>query len=241
MAGGATVKAGGRQTVFSGGVTRGTVLRGGTEIVSAGGTASGTTLSTGGAEIVHGKASGGVINGGLIEVASGGTASGTVTFVSGGTLQLDTGAGFTGAIKGFAVPDRIDLRGIAFAAGSTKSFKEAAGNTSGTLTLTDGTHTVHLTLLGVYSSTNFKLAIDGKGGTLITDPSAASGAPRTTFNDIALAHLFFGAADARNPPSYLPGALGTNEQACAGETLLATGPPDAPGGGDHNPLLPAPR
>ncbi|MGC2412061.1 MAG: hypothetical protein WA459_05110, partial [Stellaceae bacterium] len=62
-----------------------------------------------------------------------------------------------------------------------------------------------------------------------------------TFNDIAPAHLFFGAAEAGNLSNHLPGAPATNLPACAGETLLATGPPGDPGGGDHNPLLPAPR
>ncbi|MGC2415831.1 MAG: hypothetical protein WA459_24430 [Stellaceae bacterium] len=242
---GATVKSGGSQTVLSGGVAHGTVLSGGTEIVSAGGRASGTTLSKGGTEIVHGKASGGTINGGLIEVASGGTASGTVTFISGGTLQLDAGAGFTGAIKGFTGPspvDRIDLRGIAFSSsGTMRKFVEAASNTSGTLTVTSGTHTVHLTLLGKYTTSNFKLATDGHGGTLVTDPPAAAAASRTTFNDIAPARPLAGAAIPTGLLSCVTGAIADNKHACAGQTLLETGPPGEPGGSGHNPLLGVPR
>jgi hypothetical protein len=55
------------------------------------------------------------------------------------------------------------------------SFKEAQGHLSGTLTVTDGTHTASLTLLGQYSAQNFTLASDGHGGTMITDPAVGSG------------------------------------------------------------------
>jgi autotransporter passenger strand-loop-strand repeat protein len=223
---------------LAGGVTRGTVLSGGSEVVSSGGTASGTIVASCGTETVRGRASGGTIKGGgVFEVASGGTASGTVGFVSGGTLQLDIGASFTGAIKGFAKPDRIDLRRIAFGAGTTRSFVEAASHTSGTLTVSDGAHTVHLKLLGIYTTSNFKLATDGHGGTLVTDPPAASGASGTTFADIAPAQPLAGAANSGNQLSYLTVSLATNQQAYAGQTLLAIGPP---GGGDHS-LLPTSR
>ncbi len=240
-ANGGAVASGGRQYLSAGGVASGvTVKAGGIQAIFAGGTARRTVLS-GGTETVHGKAIGGTIHGGLFEVASGGTASGFVSFVSGGTLQLDAGAGFTGVIKGFAVPDRIDLRGIAFGAGTTKSFTEAASHTSGTLTVTSGTHTVHLTLLGVYSTSNFNLATDNHGGTLVTDPPLVAAAPRLTFTDITPARLRVGAATPRNPSNYIPGAIAANEEAHAGQTLLATGPPGAADGGDHHPLLPAPR
>ncbi len=226
--------------ILAGGIAGGAIVHsGGREIVAASGTASGTTLSKGGTEIVHGKASGGTINGGLLDVTRGGTASGTVTFVSGGTLELDAGAGFTGAIKGFGKPDladRIDLRGIAFGTGTTKSFTEAASNTSGTLTVTRGTHTVHLVLLGRYKTTNFNLATDGHGGTLVTDPPVAGGgASQTTFADIAPAGAPAGAEIPTGLLSCLPGAITTNEQAHACQMLLATGPPGGPGGA-HNPL-----
>ncbi len=236
---GATVKHGGSQTVLSGGATSGTVLSGG-EVVSAGGRANSTTVRSGGSEIVHGRASGGVISGGLFEVASGGTASGTVTFVSGGTLQLDAGAGFTAVIKNFGKPDRIDLRGIPFKAGvTTESFVQTTTK-SGTLTVSGGGHSVHLTLLGAYTTSSFKLATDGKGGTLVTDPPVAGGgASQTTFADIAPAGPHTGAATPTDPLSYLSLAIAGNEHAHAGQTLLATAPSGEPGGGSHNPLLPA--
>ncbi len=245
LRGGAVSGGGGSLSVLSGGRTVGAIVSsgavsggGGKESVSKGGTASGTIIKSGGTEIVSGGASGGTISGGLIEVTSGGTASGTVTFVSGGTLQLDAGASFTGAIKGFGIPDRIDLRGVAFGSGTTGKFTEAASLTSGTLSVTSGTHTVHLTLLGSYTTSNFTLGPDGKGGTLVTDPPAASGAPRLTFADIAPAQPPSGAAAPGNPANYPAGAPATNLQAYAGQTLLATGPPAAPGGANHDPLVP---
>jgi autotransporter passenger strand-loop-strand repeat protein len=237
-----TVKHGGNQTVYAGGVARGTVLSGGVETVH--GTASGGRVNSGGTETVYGKASGGTINGGLIEVASGGTASGTVSFLSGGTLQLDAGAGFTGAIKGFGKPDlldRIDLRGIAFTLGATTESFSQTTSSSGILTVTSGTNIVHLTLLGVYTTSNFTLATDNHGGTRVTDPPVAPGAPQTTFDDIAPARLPSAAPAPGNPPGYLPGTIAANEPAHAGHTLLATGPPGEHDGANHNSWLPAPR
>ncbi len=46
---------------------------------------------------------------------------------------------------------------------------------SGTLTVTDGTHTARLTMLGSYVAANFHLADDGHGGTLVNDPPVSSG------------------------------------------------------------------
>jgi autotransporter passenger strand-loop-strand repeat protein len=235
------ISKGGFEAVSSGSVARATTINsGGSQTVSAGGVASGGTVNSGGVETVSGRASGGTIKGGLIKVASGGKASGTVTFVSGGTLQLNAGASFTGAIKGYAVPDRIDLRGIAFGAGTTRSFTEAASTTSGTLTVTDGTHTVHLTLLGSYKTNNFTLSTDNHGGTRVTDPPGVAAAPQLSFADIAPARPHSDAPDPSNLPIYLPGTLAINERPHAGQTLLATG---ARGAGDdlHHPLLPALR
>jgi hypothetical protein len=47
---------------------------------------------------------------------------------------------------------------------------------SGTLTVTDGTRTAHLALLGQYTVTDFLTAADGQGGTLIMDPPFSTGA-----------------------------------------------------------------
>ncbi len=143
---------------------------GGLEVVSSGGTAFSTLVSSGGSAVVSsgGTASGAAIRGGKLEVASGGKA-GTVDFGSGGTLQLDTSQQFSGTVSGFAVPDQIDLRDIAYTSGATHlTWTQHTG--SGTLAVTSGTHSATLTLDGTYISGEFHLATDGSGGTLVTDP-----------------------------------------------------------------------
>jgi hypothetical protein len=69
------------------------------------------------------------------------------------------------------VTEEIDLRDITFSNITTETF------TQNTLTVTDGTHTANLTLLGQYSTANFTLSSDGHGGTLITDPPGSATSP----------------------------------------------------------------
>ena len=58
-----------------------------------------------------------------------------------------------------------------YVSGTTSAtFVEAGNNLSGTLTVTDGTHTANLTLLGVYAPGNFTLSSDLHGGTIVNDP-----------------------------------------------------------------------
>jgi len=82
-------------------------------------------------------------------------------------------------IAGFGSPhgvtEEIDLRDISFGAHTKETFTEASNHLSGTLTVTDGTHTANLTLLGQYSTANFSLSSDGQGGTIVTDPPAMVG------------------------------------------------------------------
>jgi hypothetical protein len=103
-----------------------------------------------------------------MRVESGGIV-GTVTYSGGGTLQLDDSAHFGGLVAGFAQPDLLDLVDIAFNSGTTSATWVQSG-TNGTLTVTDGTHTAHLTLLGQYVASQFHVGSDGQGGTVVTDP-----------------------------------------------------------------------
>lgn len=140
---------------MAGGIARSaSVQSGGARIVY--GTASNTVVSSGGFDLVL---SGGLMNGGTAE-------SSTITFASGGTLKLDHSAAFGGTIAGLASPaEVIDLADISFGSSTTLGY---SGNTlSGTLTVSDGTHTA---LLSQYVAANFNLASDGHGGTLVTDP-----------------------------------------------------------------------
>jgi hypothetical protein len=115
-------------------------------------------------------------DGGLMEVTSGGSTGSTpITFTNaGGILQLDASPSFNGLVAGFGSPygviEEIDLRDIAFGKKTKLSFKEAQGKLSGTLTVTDGTHTTNLTLLGRYSISDFSLSSDGHGDTIIKVP-----------------------------------------------------------------------
>jgi len=182
-----TVNAGGEQRVYAGGTATGTTLNAGSVQVDWG-NASGTTID-GGVQYVWGTASGTTIASGAQHVGAGGSASGTtigaggLEYVhTGGTLTdvtfggasaklvLDQSSTFSGTIAGWQDSAELDLGDIAF--GESTSFGYAANseNTAGVLTVTDGTHTASLLLLGQYSAANFALASDGHGGSLITNP-----------------------------------------------------------------------
>ncbi|HZY52316.1 MAG TPA: hypothetical protein VFE73_03700, partial [Reyranella sp.] len=93
-----------------------------------------------------------------------------INFTSnGGTLQLDISVNFNGVISGFGVPGDLDLRDISFAS-SGFSLGYSGDTSSGILTVTDGTNTAQIHLLGQYVAGNFHAQADGNGGTLITDP-----------------------------------------------------------------------
>jgi autotransporter passenger strand-loop-strand repeat protein len=171
-----TINNGGVDYVTSGGlVSAATLNNGAVQVIYAGGTALGDHANSGSFEYVTsgGTASGAIISGGTMDIQSGGSiGSGPITFATsgGGTLRLDDSIHFGGLIAGFGLPDQLDLTDISFSSTTSASFVEAGGGTSGTLTVTDGTHTAHLTLLGNYVTGNFHVTSDGLGGTLVTDP-----------------------------------------------------------------------
>lgn len=93
-----------------------------------------------------------------------------------GTLELDQSQSFTGQISGFAGGDQIDLADIAFDSKlATLGYSVNSGNTGGTLSVSDGTHTANLALLGSYMASNFAMASDGHGGTAVTDSAMLGG------------------------------------------------------------------
>jgi len=107
--------------------------------------------------------------------------NGKVTFGgSGGTLQLDQPGTFTGTVLGFATPDRIDLPSIGFGTTTTLAFSENDSWTGGTLTVTDGTHTAAIALLGNYMASTLVTAADGHGGTLVTESPLSTQQPQLT-------------------------------------------------------------
>jgi autotransporter passenger strand-loop-strand repeat protein len=171
-ASGTVLSSGGREIVSAGGFDRlSFISSGGLQFILSAGTVSGGTVISGATTIVS---SGGIVAAGL--TLSGGTAviSGlvaagqTVTFAgSGGDLALFNLPAFAAAIGGFGTGDKIDLGSFAFSSAATPSFTEAASHTSGTLSVINGVSQAHLTLLGSYVTSNFGLANDGTGGTLV--------------------------------------------------------------------------
>jgi hypothetical protein len=99
--------------------------------------------------------------------------NGAVTFAaSTGTLQLDQSSSFSGTVAGMSGQDTLDLRDINSATVQTPTF---SGNSSGgTLSVTDGTHSANIALLGNYLASTFVASSDGHGGTSVVDLPAAS-------------------------------------------------------------------
>jgi ribosomal protein L6P/L9E len=95
--------------------------------------------------------------------------AGNVTFTGPtGTLKLDNSSSFSGTVSGLAGHDMIDFADMLFATVEPPSF---SGNSQGgTLTVTDGSHTANLALLGNYLASTFVASSDGHGGTNIIDP-----------------------------------------------------------------------
>jgi hypothetical protein len=99
--------------------------------------------------------------------------SGMVTFAGNtGTLQIDQSSTFSGTVAGMSGQDTLDLRDINPAKVHTPTF--SGTSSSGTLTVTDGTHTANIALLGNYLASTFVASSDGHGGTSIVDPALAS-------------------------------------------------------------------
>jgi hypothetical protein len=100
----------------------------------------------------------------------GAASSANVTFDAGatGTLKLVDSFDFSGIVSGVSATTHFDLVDVAFGAGTTASFVENAANTGGTLSVTDGAHTVNIALLGQYATGSFTTAADDTIGTLLT-------------------------------------------------------------------------
>lgn len=80
-------------------------------------------------------------------------------------VQLDAST-FGGQIQGMAATDELDLRTIGYGAHTTGTYVGDASG--GVLTITDGTHSISMTLVGDYRHAHFAGASDGHGGTLVT-------------------------------------------------------------------------
>jgi hypothetical protein len=124
-----------------------------------------------------------VINDGTVEFGSASDTNVTFSNGSNGTLSLDDSQHFTGVVSGFGDQDQIDFGDIGFSTNTTLGYAANSTNTGGTLTVSDGTHTASIALLGQYVVGNFTIASDPHGGTPVTDPSVA---PPTDQNPITV-------------------------------------------------------
>jgi hypothetical protein len=98
---------------------------------------------------------------------------GLVTFAaSTGTLKLDNSSSFSGTVAGMSGQDTIDFVDINFASAQPPTY--SGTNSGGTLSVTDGTHTANIALLGQYMASSFVKSADGFGGTLVQDPPPAT-------------------------------------------------------------------
>ena len=155
---------------------------------------SGTLLVNGGTLDVNGALTGGtseISGAGVMAIAQ--ASSENIAFLSNSTgqLVLDQAPGYTGQVSGFGTAQSIDLTDVDFAAGVKISYaSNNRRNTSGVLTITEGTTTTHLDLQGSYTLANFHVASDGEGGTLLTDPTvvtqASGNAPATIGSNTVL-------------------------------------------------------
>jgi len=97
--------------------------------------------------------------------------SGSVIFNgSSQMLKLDNSSSFSGTVSGMSGADKIDFSDINFANVQPAQF--SGTSTGGTLTVTDGTHTANIALLGNYLASTFVSSNDGHNGTSVVDPPA---------------------------------------------------------------------
>ncbi len=95
-----------------------------------------------------------------------------VSFNGGGVLELAISRSYTKNITGFSAAgsSAFDLRDIGFVSSSEATFSGTASG--GIVTVTDGTHTAHINLIGNYTSSAFAASSDGLGGVDIVAMSA---------------------------------------------------------------------
>jgi hypothetical protein len=174
---------------------------GGAVIVSSAVRNTGTLLAVIGTLTLDGAVTGagvGKVNGGTLFAKS--TFTENVTFGTTGTLVLAHGQTYTGKITGFSKTgtNALDLRDIGFTSGVTKA-SYSGSTASGTLTITDGTHTAKIALIGDYIGSTFTVSSDSHGGTKVVDPPAAGAA------SASLAQAMAGFQ--HGPPPHLAGSV----------------------------------
>jgi hypothetical protein len=136
----------------------------------------GGTLSTTGAVSGAGVA---VIAGGTLDM--GAAFMENVTFSGGGgVLELARSRTYTGTVTGFSKTGTtsFDLLDVGFVSSTEATY--SGTKTGGVLTVSDGTTTAHITLVGNYLSSTWVASSDGHGGVSVVDPPAQAPATHST-------------------------------------------------------------
>jgi hypothetical protein len=165
-------------TVINAGDIEAMAAGGGVTVMSAVDNTGHLWAKTGGTLTLNGLVTGsgvGNINGGTLVVADAFVENVSFSGTT-GVLELEDSTAYTGFVSGLsgAGTNSLDLRDISFTSGVTTA--TYSGTTaSGTLTVTDGTHTAHIKLAGNYNTSGFTLSSDGNGGTTVIDPAPPPG------------------------------------------------------------------
>jgi len=130
-----------------------------------------------------------------------------VRFGSGGTLVLTVPSRFTGQVQNFVSGSTIDLKNISTGAGASLSYDTV----SHVLTVSDGTHTDHITFSDSLAPGNFAASSDGGSGTDISwqtpPPGGAAVAKLPAVHPFVSAMASFGpSAAASHPPIHVQAA-----------------------------------
>jgi hypothetical protein len=150
---------------------------GGTTVISAIYNTGTLMAATTGTLILEGAVTGSgvaIVHGGTMW-AQGAFGDKVVFTGTGGTLELSHSIDYAGPVEGLdkAGTNALDLLDIGYLKGTTTA--SFSGTTaSGILTVTDGTNTARIKLIGDYVGASFTLSDDGGGGTRVVDPPPAS-------------------------------------------------------------------
>jgi hypothetical protein len=142
---------------------------GGLEVAGAV-SSTGELLAAGGSVEIHGDVSGHgtatIGDGGLIDFDAASDANVSFADNAAGTLRLDDSADFSGTIAGLTSDDTLIFGDMA--SGASVTYTANASGTAGTLTVSDGTNSSQVTVLGQYSAADFHTSTDANGATQVT-------------------------------------------------------------------------
>ena len=167
---------GGSSTIYVAG-THNNVATGNASFVAEGGSSNSVTTGTGSVVVVSGTSDSTNAGAGssVTDIGNSNTLAAApfllLTMPSTvGSVALGTAGQFFGdQISSFVSGDKIDITDlISNGGGFSMVFSASTLFVGGTLSVSDGSHAVGLTMLGSYSASGFHAAADGSGGTILT-------------------------------------------------------------------------